>query len=317
MASISQLEYAIAVDTHRHFARAAKACHVTQPTLSAQLAKFEDEIGVILFDRSAQPIVPTAEGSAVITQARVVVAEFRKIKAIASGASQEVAGDFTIGVIPTVAPYLVPLFLEGFSIAHPRLKIEVREMTTAQITECLSRESIDVGILAVPVEGVNFSTKFLYREPFYLYVNKTHHLSKLKKVTSSDIDGKDLWLLEEGHCLRGQVLQACQIKGRKPALSNVRFESGSVETLKQLVRQGVGYTLIPHLAIGDEEDVTVISFEEPMPARDIGLMFRREQLKKPATEALEKSIQKMLPRSLLKLATNSNPIAVSGQKEQT
>lgn len=317
MASISQLEYAIAVDTHRHFARAAKACHVTQPTLSAQLAKFEDEIGVILFDRSVQPIVPTAEGSAVITQARVVVAEFRKIKAIASGASQEVAGDFTIGVIPTVAPYLVPLFLEGFSIAHPRLKIEVREMTTAQITECLSRESIDVGILAVPVEGVNFSTKFLYREPFYLYVNKTHHLSKLKKVTSSDIDGKDLWLLEEGHCLRGQVLQACQIKGRKPALSNVRFESGSVETLKQLVRQGVGYTLIPHLAIGDEEDVTVISFEEPMPARDIGLMFRREQLKKPATEALEKSIQKMLPRSLLKLATNSNPIAVSGQKEQT
>lgn len=317
MASISQLEYAIAVDTHRHFARAAKACHVTQPTLSAQLAKLEGEIGVILFDRSAQPIVPTNEGSAVITQARIVVAEFRKIKAIASGASHEVAGDLMIGVIPTVAPYLVPLFLEDFSNAHPKLKIEVREMTTAQITEALARESIDVGILAVPVEGVNFSTRFLYREPFYLYANKTHHLSKLKKITSRDIDGKDLWLLEEGHCLRGQVLQACQIKGRKPALSNVRFESGSVETLKQLVRQGVGYTLIPHLAIGEEEDVNVVSFEEPMPARDIGLMFRREQLKKPATEALEKSIQKTLPRSLLKLATNATPIAVRGQKEQT
>lgn len=310
MPSISQLEYAIAVDSHRHFARAAKACHVTQPTLSAQLAKLEDEIGVILFDRSAQPIVPTPEGLSVISQARIVVAEFRKITAIASGAMQDVTGELVIGVIPTVTPYLVPLFLEDFSKSHEKLKIHVREMTTAQITESLAREAIDVGILAIPVEGVSFATRFLYREPFYLYANKSHHLAKLKKVTAGDIDGRDLWLLEEGHCLRGQVLQACQIKGRKPALSNVKFESGSVETLKQLVRQGVGYTLIPHLAIGDEEDVNVISFEEPMPARDIGVMFRREQLKKPAIEALEKSIQKMLPRSLLKLAKDSTGLAV-------
>jgi len=316
MASISQLEYAIAVDTHRHFARAAKACYVTQPTLSAQLAKLEDEIGVILFDRSAQPIVPTSEGLAILIQARIVVAEFRKISAIASGATQEVAGELTIGVIPTVEPYLVPLFLEDFSRAHQKLKIEVREMTTAQITEGLARETVDVGILAVPVEGINFSTRFLYREPFYLYANKSHHLAQRKKVKASDIDGQDLWLLEEGHCLRGQVLQACQIKGRKPALSNVRFESGSVETLKQLVRQGVGYTLIPHLAIGDEDDVNVVSFEDPMPARDIGLMFRREQLKKPATEALEKSIQKMLPRSLVKLANESIGLAVRDQNEE-
>jgi LysR family transcriptional regulator, hydrogen peroxide-inducible genes activator len=316
MTSISQLEYAIAVDTHRHFARAAKACHVTQPTLSAQLAKLEDEIGVILFDRSAQPIVPTSEGLAILSQARIVVAEFRKIAAIASGAAQEVAGELIVGVIPTVAPYLVPLFLEDFSRAHQKLKIDVREMTTAQITEGLARETIDVGILAIPVEGINFSTRFLYREPFYLYANKSHQLAQGKKVKGGDIDGKDLWLLEEGHCLRGQVLQACQIKGRKPALANVRFESGSVETLKQLVRQGIGYTLIPHLAIGEEDDVKVISFEDPMPARDIGLMFRREQLKKPATEALEKSIQKMLPRSLTKLAKDTIGLAVRNQNEQ-
>jgi LysR family hydrogen peroxide-inducible transcriptional activator len=316
MTSISQLEYAIAVDTHRHFARAAKACHVTQPTLSAQLAKLEDEIGVILFDRSAQPIVPTSEGLAILSQARIVVAEFRKIAAIASGAANEVAGELIVGVIPTVAPYLVPLFLEDFSRAHQKLKIDVREMTTAQITEGLARETIDVGILAIPVEGINFSTRFLYREPFYLYANKSHQLAQRKKVKSDDIDGKDLWLLEEGHCLRGQVLQACQIKGRKPALANVRFESGSVETLKQLVRQGIGYTLIPHLAIGEDDDVKVISFEEPMPARDIGLMFRREQLKKPATEALEKSIQKMLPRSLTKLAKDAIGLAVRNQNEQ-
>lgn len=310
MPSISQLEYAIAVDTHRHFARAAKACHVTQPTLSAQLAKLEDELGMILFDRSMQPIVPTPEGVPVLTQARIVVAEFRKISAIAAGAVSEVVGEFTIGVIPTVAPYLVPLFLEDFATSYPKLKVEVREMTTSDIIDALAREAIDVGILAIPVEGIHFSTRFLYREPFYLFAHKSHPLAKLKKIKASDIDGKDLWLLEEGHCLRGQILQACQIKGRKPALTNVRFESGSVETLKQLVRQGLGYTLIPHLAIAEDDDVGVIAFESPMPARDIGLMYRREHLKKPATEALADSIQKMLPRSLLRLAKNAEGLPV-------
>jgi LysR family hydrogen peroxide-inducible transcriptional activator len=251
---------------------------------------------------------------AVLAQARTVVAEFRKISAIASGAASEVAGDITIGVIPTVAPYLVPLFLEDFSTSHPKLKIDVREMTTGQITEALSREMIDVGILAIPVEGVSFSTESLYREPFYLYAHKSHALSKRKKITPSDIDGKDLWLLEEGHCLRGQILQACRIKGRKPALSNVRFESGSVETLKQLVRQGLGYTLIPHLAVGDEsgndQDVAIVRFDLPMPAREIGLMYRREQLKKPAINALRESISQTIPRSLSKLAKDSEALSV-------
>lgn len=314
MPSISQLEYAIAVDTHRHFARAAKACFVTQPTLSAQLAKLEEEIGVILFDRSAQPIVPTPEGLAVLAQARTVVAEFRKISSIAKGAAAEVAGEIVIGTIPTVAPYLVPLFLEEFSTGYPKLKIEVREMTTGQITEALSRETIDIGILAIPVDGVHFSTEHLYVEPFYLYVHKSHSLAKRKKIAPSDLDGKDLWLLEEGHCLRGQILQACQIKGRKPTLSNVRFESGSVETLKQLVRQGLGYTLVPHLAIGvdlgEDHDVSIIRFESPMPARDIGLMYRREQLKRPAIKALGETIKKTLPQSLKKLGKDAKGLPV-------
>jgi LysR family hydrogen peroxide-inducible transcriptional activator len=314
MPSIIQLEYAIAVDTHRHFARAAKACFVTQPTLSAQLRKLEEEIGLILFDRSAQPIVPTEEGVTVLAQARIVVAEFRKIASLASGAASEVTGDLAIGVIPTVTPYLVPLFIEDFSTSYPKLKIEVLEMTTAQITEALAREIIDVGILAIPVDGVSFTTSHLYREPFYLYAHKSHRLAKRRKITPSDIDGKDLWLLEEGHCLRGQILQACQIKGRKAALTNVRFESGSVETLKQLVRQGLGYTLVPHLALGDEtaddQDIAIVRFELPMPARDIGLMYRREQLKKPAIEALERSVKKMLPQSLAKLAKDSQGLPV-------
>jgi LysR family transcriptional regulator, hydrogen peroxide-inducible genes activator len=303
MSSINQLEYAIAVDTHRHFARAAKACFVTQPTLSAQLAKFEDEIGVVIFDRSAQPIIPTDEGEAVLAQARIVVAEFRKIQAIATGATNDVVGELVIGVIPTIAPYLLPLFLEGMSKAHPKLKLDIREMTTAQIVEALGREAIDVGILAIPVDGITYATLSLYSEPFYLYVHRNHELAKLKSVSPTDIDGRDMWLLEEGHCLRGQILQACKLKGRKAALGNVRFESGSVETLKRLVSQGLGYTLVPHLATeleaGGEDDIKIIAFDAPMPARDVGLMFRRTQLKRPAIDALAKSIRESLPRSLV------------------
>ena len=314
MPTISQLEYAIAVDTHRHFVRAAKACFVTQPTLSAQLAKLEDELGVVLFDRSSHPIMPTERGVEILAQARQVVAEFKKIQAVASGAMTEVAGQLVIGVIPTVAPYVVPLFLESLSTGYPKLMIEVREMTTAAILESLQRETIDVGILAVPVEGASFETETLYAEPFYLYVHADHELAGRKTVTAADIDGKDIWLLEEGHCLRGQILQACNLKGRKPALANVRFESGSVETLKRLVSNGLGYTLVPHLATeredGADDNTRVISFEPPVPARDIGLMFRRTQLKRPAIDALAGAIKKNLPRSLLAAGKNLNILPV-------
>ena len=314
MSSITQLEYAIAVDTHRHFARAAKACFVTQPTLSAQLSKLEDELGVILFDRSAQPIVPTSRGQAILAQARQVIAEFKKIQAIAAGVSTDVSGDFVIGVIPTVAAYLVPLFMESLSTGYPKLKIEVKELTTAEIIQALEREMIDVGILAIPVDGVSYTTEVLYTEPFYLYVHKDHKLAKRKKIAPGDIDGDGLWLLEEGHCLRGQILQACKLKGRKPALSNVRFESGSVETLKRLVSQGLGYTLVPHLATGLEsdfdEDVKILEFENPVPARDVGLMYRRTQLKTPALKVLSEVVKKNLPRSLIEAGKRARVIAV-------
>jgi LysR family hydrogen peroxide-inducible transcriptional activator len=314
MSSITQLEYALAVDTHRHFARAANACFVTQPTLSAQLSKLEDELGVVLFDRSAKPIVPTIQGIAILTQARQVIAEFRKIQAIASGASTEVSGDFVIGVIPTVAAYLVPLFMENLSTGYPKLKIEVKELTTGEMIQALEREMIDVGILAIPVDGVSYTTEVLYTEPFYLYVHKDHELAKRKKIAPGDIDGDGLWLLEEGHCLRGQILQACKLHGRKPALSNVRFESGSVETLKRLVSQGLGYTLVPHLATdlesATDDEVKILAFESPVPARDIGLMYRRTQLKMPALKVLGDVVKKNLPQSLIEAGKRARVIAV-------
>jgi LysR family hydrogen peroxide-inducible transcriptional activator len=197
---------------------------------------------------------------------------------------------------------------------YPKLRIEVREMTTASILESLDRELIDVGLLAIPVENAAFATESLFVEPFYLYVHAEHELAQSKKIKAADIDGKDIWLLEEGHCLRGQILQACKLKGRKAALANVRFESGSIETLKQLVQRGLGYTLIPHLAIGESESdgdqVRIIAIDHPTPAREIGMMYRRSQLKRPSLDALSQSIKKNLPRSLIGAGKNVQVIAV-------
>jgi LysR family hydrogen peroxide-inducible transcriptional activator len=311
MTSEAQLQYLLAVDLHRHFGRAAKSCHVTQPTLSAGLAKLEDELGVILFDRSVQPIVPTASGESLIEQARVILGEMARFKNMAQHTSKEISGSLSVGVIPTVSPYLLPLFLDEFAVNYPKLNLEIREMTTDDIVESLNKEAIDVGILAIPVEGASLQAVSLYKEPFYFYVHLDHVLAKKRTIESHDIDGAGLWLLEEGHCFRGQVLDACGLRGDTPVLANLRFESGSLETLKRLVAKGVGYTLIPHLALSEnEEDVKVIRFSKPIPAREIGLMFKRTQLKRPAIDAMTALIQKKLPSSLVKAGKDVETISV-------
>lgn len=315
MPSFTQLEYLVAVDTHRHFGRAAKACHVTQPTLSAGLSKLEGELGLILFDRSAQPILPTKDSLPIIEQARAVMAEFGKIAVLASGASREITGAFSIGIIPTLSSYLIPLFLEELAGTYPKLQIEIREMTTSAISDALARESLDVGILALPIEGASLQTIPLFNEPFYLYVHESHPYGKRKRIEPGELDGKEMWLLEEGHCFRNQVLQACKLRGKRPTLANVRFESGSLETLKRLVARGLGYTLVPHLAIaesGEADDTAkVIPFTKPVPAREIGLIFRRVQLKRPAIEALAIAIKQNLPRSLITAGKDVDILGIS------
>lgn len=315
MPSVTQLEYILSIDTHRHFGKAARACHVTQPTLSAAVAKLEEELGVILFDRAVQPIVPTQDGVPIIEQARIAIAEVAKIAILASGAVKEVSGRLVIGVIPTISAYLLPLFLEAMARSYPKLALEIHEITTGQISEALAREVIDVGILALPVEEAGLQTISLFKEPFYLYVHQDHALASKKLIHPDDIDGKEMWLLEEGHCFRNQVLKACKLRGKRPALSNVTFESGSLETLKRLVARGLGYTLVPHLAIAEagesDESAKVIKFSKPMPARDVGMIFRRTQLRRPAIEALAVAIRQNLPRSLLLAGRDVDTIGIS------
>lgn len=303
MASIIQLEYVLAVDTHRHFGKAAKACFVTQPTLSMQLQKLEDEIGVVIFDRSKKPILPTAAGSIVIKQARLVISEFKKIQLLTDQSRQEVGGDFALAVIPTLAPSLVPLFVKRFSEEYPKVNLTVREMQTHDIISALDRDEIDGALLATPLHVQALTEDVLFYEPFYLFVHEDHPFARRKEVKESELEGKDVLLLEEGHCLGQQIMRVCDMKVRRPVMGNVRFESGSLETLVRLVESNVGYTLLPYLE-GlrlKSEHARKIPFSKPIPCREVSLVYRRDQLKRPILEALKKSIDTGIPEAIRKI----------------
>lgn len=308
MINISQLEYILAVETSGHFGKAAKACHVTQPTLSMQIQKLEEDLGVTIFDRSRKPIIPTEAGKLLLQQARVVLSEYKKLHVMAKQKEGVVAGDFHLAIIPTLSTYLIPLCLETFATKYPQVKLYVREMQTNHLLEALEREEIDAGILATPTESAGVKEDVLFYEPFYLYVHKEHGLARKKKVKEDDLDGKEMWLLEEGHCFRNQVVRLCNMRGRKTVLPNVRFESGSLETLKRLVERHMGYTLVPYLAVmtetPDEGDAVVVPFAKPVPSREVSLIYRRTQLKTPILEALKATILESLPAQLRLVAKN-------------
>lgn len=302
MATLTQLEYLVAVDRMRHFGKAAAACHVSQPTLSMQLHKLEEEYDQIFFDRSKQPIIPTREGERMIEQAKVILREFKKLDHMGKNRSSEPEGDFKLGVIPTVAPYLLPRFLGSFARKYSKVDLAVEEMTTASIISALEEDRIDGAVLATPLEISSLEERPLFYEPFYLFVNPGHPLSKREKVREEQLDGKDLWLLSEGHCLRTQIVQICSLKGQPGIFKNVRFESGSLETLIRLVQEGYGYTLLPHLATEGLRETDrkkmLRPFTSPAPSREISLVTRRTQFKKAILDALAAEIQATLPPEL-------------------
>jgi LysR family transcriptional regulator, hydrogen peroxide-inducible genes activator len=301
MATLTQLEYLVAVDRLRHFGKAAKACHVSQPTLSMQLQKLEDEYGILFFDRSKQPILPTPEAAALIEQAKAVLREIGKLNYLTKTRGKEPAGHFKLALIPTVAPYLLPLFIGGFATRYPGVMLSIEEMTTENIIEALNEDQIDAGILATPLHVENIVEKPLYYEPFLIYISEGHPLSKSDQVNEDRLDAKDVWLLSEGHCLRNQIVRVCSVRGKPGVFPNVRFESGSLETVIHLVEQGHGYTLLPYLATVSRQrskKAVIKPFAKPVPSREVSLVHRRTQFKLPILEALAAEIRKNLPVEL-------------------
>ncbi len=302
--TITQLEYILAVDKFRHFGKAAKSCSVTQPTLSMQLQKAEDELGVVVFDRSKNPILPTQEGEKIIVQARSVIREYKKIFSIIDASKDEVRGDFRLGVIPTLTPYVVPLFAGAFVKKYPLVNLTIEEFKTEDIIELLSKDEIDAGLLATPLEGESFIERVLFNEPFSVFASKNHPLLKKAKIKDRDLDTADVWLLNEGHCFRQQVLNLCHISRDIGQHDNLKFESGNLETLKNMVINSSGYTLLPQLAVlnlSNDERKNVREFQSPVPTREISLVHNRIFLKEKIITALEESIVENLPDSLTSL----------------
>ena len=301
--SITQLEYVMAVHKHGHFARAAEACFVTQPTLSMQIQKLEEDLGVVIFDRSKKPILLTEMGKKLIEQIQSILFEVRKIDGIVHSIdSDNLKGELIIGVIPTVAPYLLPRLLPTLEKAFPSINLKIMELQTEQIIAALDSDEIDVGVLATPTKAPKMFEKALYYEPFSLLCRKNHSYAQSKKIKYSNLKRDDIWLLAEGHCLRNQILDICSSKNFKDENKKFKFESGSLETLKNLVASYGGYTLIPMLAadtIG--EQTKLIPFERPIPAREIGLIYRREHYKSSLIDALGESIINCIPEDVRKI----------------
>lgn len=306
--TLTQLSYIVAVDKFKNFGVAAESCKITQPTLSMQIHKLEEQLGVLFFDRSQQPIKTTKIGEALIKQARVILNEAQRFQDIIHDDKGVAKGEIEIGVIPTLAPYLLPLFIRKFSEKHPLLQIKIHELQTHEILERINANTLDVGLLVTPIEDEKLIIHPLFYEPFLLYTSDKNLISQKSKVQQSDLNSSDLWLLTEGHCFRDQTLAIC--KSRKKSTDerkNVKFESGSLETLRRMVDEEDGFTLLPYLAAMDIQGSKKLKeFSNPIPTREVSLIhsayFKRENITQSIIDVIQKSLPKEISPTLAKNA---------------
>jgi LysR family transcriptional regulator, hydrogen peroxide-inducible genes activator len=299
--TLTQLSYIVALDKFKNFGHAADSCKITQPTLSMQIQKLEDELGLILFDRSSQPIKPTKMGQILISQARVILNESQKFSDLVQEDKGEVKGEVTLGVIPTLAPYLLPLFLKKFSEKHPALQINIEELQTHQILDRLKNNTLDIAILVTPIDDEKLLSTPLFYEPFLIYTSEKNNLYSKNKISQTELSQNEMWMLTEGHCFRDQTLAVCKSKKKSAdEKKNIKFESGSLETLRRMVDLENGFTLIPYLAALDFSNTKKIKeFANPVPTREVSLIhstfFKRDALKNSLVEVIQKSLPKEIP----------------------
>jgi len=275
--TLTELRYAVALADRRHFGKAAEACFVTQPTLSAQIAKLERTLGVKLFERSSKKVEPTPEGEEIVREARSMLAAAERIVEVARSRREPMTGTWRLGVIPTLAPYLLPWLVPTLKKAFPKLHLVLREMKTADVLAELHARRIDSGLLALPVDGPGLAMEVLFEEPFLLLAPGGHRLAAKTRVVESDLEGERVLLLEEGHCLRDQALSICARAGARDAGEDGDFRATSIETLRHMVAGGMGITLLPALATVSRpavESATTVPFSEPAPSRAVALVFR-------------------------------------------
>ena len=290
--TITQLKYVLAVAEHKNFTKAAEKTFVTQPTLSMQIQKLEEELDILIFDRSKKPIELTEVGNKLVLQARNIVNESERIQDIVDQQKGFIGGEFKIGVIPTVMPTLLPMFLNNFIRKYPKVKLKIEELHTEAIIEKLKDGHLDAAIAATPLENENIKERVLFYEPFVGYIPANHRLHSKKKIDVTDLDIDDMLLLEDGHCFRDGIVNLCKTK-KSYEEDHFQLESGSFETLVKLANEGLGMTLLPYLHtldIKEAEKENLKFFNEPSPAREVSLIFSKSELKMQIIDALHSTI---------------------------
>ncbi len=298
--NLQQLEYVVALDNHRHFAKAAESSFVTQPTLSMMVQKLEEELNVQIFDRSCKPLVPTREGVEIVRRARQILAEVGQLKEYVTTLSGEISGELRLGIIPTLAPYLLPLFLKSFTDTYPQLRLHIKEAVTDDIIALLRRGELDMGLTATPLGESGLAEYPIFKEEFFAYAAQNEGFPPKKYVLPTHIDPSKLWLLQEGHCLRNQIFNLCELKEREDLHTGVRYEAGSIETLINLVDHHGGVTIVPHLAtvhLKTHQKKNLREFVHPKPAREISLVTMKNFPRQLLLEKLRDAIAVQVPAS--------------------
>jgi LysR family hydrogen peroxide-inducible transcriptional activator len=300
--TLTQLHYIVALDTHRHFVLAAEKCFITQPTLSMQIQKLEEELGVKIFDRTKQPVIPTEIGSGIIAQARIILGQASMIQQTISDQKNSMKGELRIGIIPTLAPYLLPSLFRQMRERYPELNMIIKETITKEVIHELKSNRLDCGLVVTPLNDSSIKEDILFYEELFVYVSKKNALYNKKYVLPTEIDPDQLWLLEEGHCFRSQILNLCELQ--KSSDSHFQYETGNIETLKRMVDKTDGITILPELAVREFSKPQlkfVKSLKAPSPAREVSMVTHRDHIKTKLLTALKQEILGIVPLPMQKL----------------
>lgn len=316
--TITQLEYVVAVATYKSFVAAAEKCFVTQPTLSMQIQKLEEELNVKLFDRNKHPIAITALGESIVAQAQVILAECEKIYELIQNQQNHISGTFKFAVIPTIAPYILPGLLEKYSANYPDVKLQVKEMETDQIIRALRNNELDAALVSTPLEENDLKEYPLFQEPFVGYFSENEPALKKRLVTPNDIAMDRLWLLNEGHCMRNQIINLCseniqQLQATKP----YKYESSNIETLRRMVDKNKGLTVLPELAtheFNEDQMERIRYFEDPEPVREVGLVTNGHFVKLTILQTLMDEILGLVPEKMRVQKKNRKVLRIQSAK---
>lgn len=288
--TLTQLKYLLSVAEHGNFTLAAAKSFVTQPTLSMQIQKLEEELGVKIFNRNTKPISLTAIGHTIVKQAKVILQEAQRMEDAVAQEKGSIAGSFRLGIIPTIMPTLLPMFLTNFIKKYPKVDLKIEEITTENICQLIHKGQLDAGIAATPLGKENILEKPLFYEPFVAYLPQNHHLLKQDSIAVEDLNHNNILVLEDGHCFRDHVLNLCPTSNTTKGFG---LKSGSFETLINLANQGLGMTLLPYLHtldLNEQQKRQLLNFPEPAPAREISVIHSKNQLKLPVIDALRNTI---------------------------